>query len=160
MAVDTTPFERGYTLFELLLVCTLFALLSRSAIATFPLLAQGIDRNSARQELESDLHRARSEALAKGIRVILEISAGGNSYTVGRDEYPFSATLEADETMFTRVLPTGYTISSSDILTFSSDGYLIDASGNLVNATVSILENGESILDATIYPIGGLEYTS
>ena len=152
-------FESGYSLFELLLVCTLFGLLSQSALSTFPILMQGVHRNSARQEFESDLRRARSEALARGKRIILEISVGGNSYTIGEDAYPYSSDLTADDIFFTRTLPTGFTISSSDVIAFSADGYLIDDTGSLINLDVSIQDEGTTFLDADIYPTGGLSYS-
>ncbi|MFN8392338.1 MAG: prepilin-type N-terminal cleavage/methylation domain-containing protein [Bdellovibrionota bacterium] len=148
----------GFTLFEMLMVLVILAIITQSALVGLPELKRSMERNAARQQVEFDLQRARNEALAAGSRAIFTVSATGTSYTVGIDEYPFSSTGVPDSTLFSKELPTNITLSTSALVIFNSGGYVVDTAGNVASSTVSLSDDEGDILTATLYPIGSLEY--
>lgn len=150
--------EAGHTLLELLIVFVLFGVLSESAVHGVVSLQKSIQRNTARQQVEFALRRARSEALANGSRAIVTVATDGNSFSIGLDAYPYSSTFAPDSTIFNARLPDGIALTTNHTIVFSSSGSLIDSNGSLTTITASLTDSDATFLSGTIYPIGTIDY--
>ena len=154
---------RGFTILEILVTLLALALLTAVAQPNLAEMTASFDRKNARQILEFDLRRARSESLSKGVRVVITLAADGKSYTVGDDLLPYDLVNgNVDNLQFTTVLPRDVSLSfsgsgaDSNKLIFSSHGFLSDIAGNRNTSQkiVTISYKGTSFATATVYPVG------
>jgi prepilin-type N-terminal cleavage/methylation domain-containing protein len=161
--------SRGFTFMELLVTLSILSLVALSALPTITATKASFDRRNAKNLLEFDLRRARSEALSKGVRIVMTLAANGKSYTVGSDLLPYDlATGAPDNVLFTTTIPNDVTLSFSGTgpnqtkLIFTSRGFLSDISGNRNTAqrvaTLSYL--GTSFTTATVYPVGVAQFSN
>lgn len=153
----------GFTLFEVLVALSLLAVVLAAAQPSLTELKASYDRSNASRSFEFDLRRARSEALSKGVRIIITLASNGRSYTVGQDMLAYDTTDgNYDTLLFTRELPQNITLSFSGSgpnatkLIFSSRGFLSDIAGNRTTAQriATLSYQGGSFATATIYPVG------
>ena len=159
----------GITMLEVLIALALFGVLAKVAAPAIVELKASFDRNAAKQGFEYDLRRARSEALSKGVRVIITLAADGKSYAVGDDLLAYDTTNGvADIPLFNSTLPKGVTLSFSGTganatkLIFSSRGFLSDIGGNRNTSqrVATLSYNGAPFATATIYPVGVASFSS
>lgn len=153
----------GFTLIEMMVSLIILALLALSAQPIISETKASFDRRNAKNLLEFDLRRARSEALSKGVRMVITLATNGKSYTVGSDLLPYDLTNGShDSKLFETVLPKDVTLSFSGSgpdqskLIFSSRGFLSDIAGNRNTSqrVVTMSYRGTSFSTATIYPVG------
>lgn len=160
---QTSGSSDGFTLLEVLVALTLFGVVLAAALPNLTEMKASFDRSNASKILEYDLRRARSEALSKGVRIIITLAADGRSYTVGEDMLAYDTSNgNYDSLLFTRELPQNITLSFSGSdanatkLIFSSRGFLSDIAGNRTTAqrVATLSYQGSSFATATLYPIG------
>lgn len=152
--------SRGFTLIELLIVVVMTSVLARIAYPSFAELRRSFVRNSMKQQLESDVHRVRTEAMRQGVRALLSTSGDGSSYSIGFDYAPYSSpvAIDAGSVIVTRRVANGFSLTVSQPLMFDSRGYGVDADGAPDVATYSLSDGTETFLSATVYPTGLIEY--
>lgn len=117
-------------------------------------LKDSLSRSSAKQMFKADLRFTKSKALEDGVRAILDVRAGFNSYELGIDSLPYSMVGQADQQLAVRNLPEGITISTSTAIIFDSRGYLVDGAGSPVSATVTLAQAGDVFSTLTVYSSG------
>ena len=149
--------EAGYSVIEMVGVVSILSLLAVFAIPQVDVLMGSFDRQQARQQFALDIARARSEALAEGVRAVLSIDNDSESYSYGLDRLPFNSPSSADETMITTELPNGITIFLESDLVFDSRGYLIDSDGEFRTETVQLYHDGEEYCEVTVYAAGSVD---
>jgi prepilin-type N-terminal cleavage/methylation domain-containing protein len=150
--------ELGFTLAEVLIVISLMSILALIGVSSMPDLQESQRRGLARHILENEIASTKALGAAEGGRAILVFDASGNSYTVGLDYPPYSATAASDVVRFARNLPPGVTGISNQAIIFDSRGFLIDVSGDLTNTTVSLWDQSGNFAAGTIYPTGYVAY--
>lgn len=149
--------ERGFTLPELVVVVGVIGIVVGAFVLSFIGFKDSFNRTQAKYQFESDIRRARNEAVSAGGRAIVRIASPYRSYSIGIDYYPFSGTNTADKTLFSRTLPDGMTVTSSQPLIFDSRGYLVDSSGSPASSTVRMSSKTEAnFFQATVYSTGGI----
>lgn len=153
----------GFSLMELLVTLSIVCILALAAQPSIVETKASFDRRNAKNLLEFDLRRARSEALSKGVRVVITLAADGKSYTVGSDLLPYDLINgNPDNILFSTTIPNSVTLALSGSgpdqtkLIFTSRGFISDIPGNRNTsqrvATLSYL--GTNFTTATIYPVG------
>ncbi|NMC64512.1 MAG: hypothetical protein GYA55_15205 [SAR324 cluster bacterium] len=152
--------ESAFTLIEMLVTVLLLFVLAYTASSNVPELIQSFGRKNAKQEIDSDLRRARSEATKEGTRVVFEFINGGASYRVGFDYLPYSNPAVADKYIFQQNLSNDVTVSTSAPVIFDSRGYLIDASGDPTTVDIELRQDGAVFKTGTIFATGLLHYAS
>lgn len=159
----------GFTIIEVLVVMAIFGILASFTQPGLVEMKASFDRMNAKQGFEYDLRRARSEALSKGVRIVITLAADGKSYTVGQDMLPYDTTNgEHDSLLFTTKLPGNVTLlfsgSGADAtkLIFTSRGFLSDIVGNRNTSQrlATLSYKGSSFVTATVYPVGVAAFSS
>lgn len=149
--------ESGFSLLEILTALAITSILALTAVLNIPDVLESFKRSEARQQLFYDIQRARVEATSVGARVVMRINGSGTSYAMGVDNYPYSSGLIMDSQLFLRELPNRIVISQSQTLAFDPRGYLIDSTGDLSTATLTLQSNGITFYSANVYPTGYID---
>ena len=104
----------GFSLMELLVTLLILAIIGIQAQPSLAALKASFDRNNAKNSFEYDLRRARSEALSKGVLIIITVSSDKKSYTVGSDALSYDTTNgNHDALLYTSELPPNITLDFS-----------------------------------------------
>jgi prepilin-type N-terminal cleavage/methylation domain-containing protein len=147
--------DAGVSLLELLIALSIIAALTATASIQLPPFIESMHKKNARQNLEHDIQRARSEALAIGGRAIITMASGGASYTLGIDRLPYSTSATPDSILMTREVPGAVSVALSTTLVFGPRGLLVDpSSGALTTLTYSISSHGTAYASGTVYATG------
>lgn len=150
--------ENGLGLTELIIGLVVFSILALIAIPTIPEVLGSLRRDQARQQLEFDLRRARTEAITEGARGIVTVAGDGASYTVGFDNVPYNNPVASDTVLLTRQLPDGITITASDSIIFDARGRAVDINGAMTTVTFGLSLHADLFQAATLYPVGIFEF--
>lgn len=148
--------EFGFSLMELTVVLAVAALVVLQAMPALVDMQFGIDQASARDILEYDISRAKSEAVSSGARVIVNMNTDGSGYTVGLDRAPVADPPAIEEIIFTRTLPNEVFLNFSDEvkIMFDSRGLLVDEFGEPTSLEASLAQHGYDFSPVFIYPVG------
>lgn len=145
----------GFSVVEMLVTMTVFGIMVATAIPRYGLMAKSFARDSAVKQVDFGVRRAKAEAVANGVRSIVDFSADGSTYTVGIDKLPFSSPPVADQIIINEQLPSGTTANTSTTrLVFDSRGFLVDDSGNPITGSVTFRQAGSTFATGTIYSTG------
>ncbi|MBA3597807.1 MAG: GspH/FimT family pseudopilin [Methylibium sp.] len=122
----------GFTVIELMAVVLITAVLLTLAVPAFLDLLARRRLEGAANELSTDLHYARSEAVSRQLDVALTTQAGGNGYTITVTSLPTS-------TLIKRVaLPAELTVTGGVSLTYTGlRGIPLETSGGDESITVT-----------------------
>ncbi|MBX7144400.1 MAG: GspH/FimT family protein [Oligoflexia bacterium] len=159
---------RGFTLLEVLVALCLLGMLTATAVPWVTKMKGSFDRRNARQGFEFDIRRARSEALSKGVRVVITVAANHKSYTIGRDVLPYdTANGNPDTVLSVTDLPDNVTLSFSgsgtdaNKLIFTSRGFLSDIAGNRNTSqkVATLSYDGGAFATVTVYPVGVADFS-
>jgi len=145
-------------LVELLIVLLILTVILALAAPGVLAVINSYQRLTVQQQFRADVRRAKSEAILRGTRGILEVNPSGGEYSFGFDFIPYASPPELDMNSFVRRLPYGVTITPADTLIFDARGYLVDGSGNFTTQSYSLVQNGTSYTSATVYPTGAIEF--
>ena len=149
----------GFSVLELLVVMTIFALLTTLALPQFVSLESTFARSDSLQRVEFDLRRAKSEALAAGARTVVSFDDRGQGYSIGFDYLPFNDPPAADEIFLNETLPSTISLNSeSSTIIFDSRGFLIDDAGSPTTVDISLVENGAEYGTASISATGAITF--
>lgn len=148
--------EYGFSLIELTVVLAVMALLALQAIPALLDMQLGIDQASARDILEYDISRTKSEAVSSGARAILKMNTDGSGYTVGVDRAPVANPPTIEETLFTRTLPNDVFLNVAMDVTimFDSRGLVVDEFGEPTSIEATLQQKGDDFSPVFIYPVG------
>lgn len=144
--------SKGFTLVEVLVAISICGILTVLAVPGMMEMNHAFRRLEAKRAVRGDLAYLRSLALKEGGRAALTPAAGGYKLTLGYS--PFSSYPGTSQDVLTRSLPQGVSLSTSDSIVFDSQGRLINASGAISSASVSLEMEGASFETVLIYPIG------
>ena len=152
---SSSRLEQGFSMIEMVVVLAILAIVASSALPGYGQMFASFNRQNAVNQIEFDIRRARSEALADGTRGVIAFAGGGSEYSFGIDQLPYSNPAVANTQEFRRVLPKNVTASSSVPLVFDSRGYLINASsGAITSATLSINYEGTQFCSGSVFSTG------
>jgi Tfp pilus assembly protein FimT len=157
--IRRTVEESGFSIVELIVAVAVSLVLGAIAIPAYFELQLSMERGNKLREFESDLRRAKSEAIARGSRAIFETAPDGRSYTVGVDDRPFNAAVAADEVLLSRTLGNVVAVSPSLKVIFDSRGFLIDEVGSPTTATIQMDAHGTAYASASLTPTGSVSFT-
>lgn len=145
----------GFSTLDILVTLAITAAFAIAAIPQYQALSASFARDSAVKQVEYDIRRAKAEAVSRSVRGVLEVDAGGETYTVGVDLVPFSDPPSIDQVLIEGSLPHTTSISTdNDRLVFDSRGFLIDTFGDPVTGIVNFSQNDELYAIGTIYATG------
>ena len=135
-----TSSESGFTAMELMVSVVILAILGKAAVSMTVSTLDSADKSTAEVQVVQHLRRAQATSVTEGCRGIFSVAANGQSYSFGCDYLPYSTatTPVADSTFFNYYLPSGITISESDLIIFNSRGQCVDTSYALTTRTVSL----------------------
>ena len=156
--------ERGYSLMELLVAMGMFSILVALALPRYMEFNKSYNREHARTLFIHDLKRAQAETITQGCRGIFTIAPDAHSYSYGCDylSYDTNNPPTYDVVKFTRVLPTGVSLSFDNTLIINSQGKIVDTDGILDTRSVTLLqqEGGTNVpfTTGTILATGLLNY--
>lgn len=149
--------QRGFSLIELLIVLSIISIVSGYFVLNFFNLNAAVEKSDVLQQFEYDLRRARAEAAGEGARGILKLAANGHSYTVGIDRPPYSsAPIQADTVLYTRKIPTHFTLTLGQTIVFDSRGFLIDTNGNMTTVAYSLSGSEVTSISGQVTALGAV----
>lgn len=136
--------EDGFNMIEIVVTLSVAVILASTAVSQFTEINTVFDRWNARTLLLQDIRFAQAKSVTQGCRGVIEIAAGGNSYTFGCDylDYDTSAPIEADVDFLTRTLPNDINFSSDDTIIFNPKGQIIDPTGALDSRSLTLTDTG------------------
>lgn len=151
---------RGFTILELLVVMTLFAILAFIGLPSLSELSDSMNRANARSYLHQDLKRAQAETITQGCRGIVKIAPDGASYYFGCDylDYDTAASPTPDKLIFTRYLPNRITVSSSGPVILNSRGQTVDINDIMTSLTLTLYESSQQFAQGTLTGTGVYSY--
>lgn len=154
--VSSTTTSKGFSLLELLgalLITGTTALVAlHYAVKTY----NSIKKMTARQLVLTDIKYARNQALSKGVRTLVTVDSGYNSYKIGYDTIPYATTPSIETLAFQRKLPAGISLVFNKSIIFSSRGSLIAADDTLQTGTISLIQDGSIFYRITVYASGAM----
>lgn len=133
---------RGMTIIELMATMAIMFSIGAAGTLSYTALTGSFKESASRNQFESDLNRAKNEALNQGTRVVVQMNDSGTSYTVGLDFLPFDDPAAIETTLFTRDLPSPVAISPATDLIFDSRAFSIDSTGLPASATLYLQDGG------------------
>ena len=152
---------RGFTIIELLSSLAIFFIIMSIGAPQVRQILHSIDRATAIKQVEFDLRRVRSEALAQGVRFIVLWNNDGHTFTAGADYVPYNDPASYDEMFFSSTIQSPISlIPSPPLMIFDSRGFLVDDTGNLINATIGFYYNGSQYGASTLSATGELSWSA
>lgn len=106
------PDNGGYTLFEIIVVLAISAILVAIAVPNWGSLLPNYRLNSSARQVQSELHRIKMQAVSENVGFQLVFSEGATEYTVQRDRKPW----------VNKPLPEGVVIVKAGTISFSPRG--------------------------------------
>lgn len=152
-----TSLENGFTLLELLVACSIFAILIALAVPANDDLRDSFSRNIALNMLINDIAKAQSISISTGSRGILTTTNNGTGYTFGLDIFPYNNSFEAETVEFTRTLPNAIALNIDENVIFNPRGLVINTSELLVSRNLSLECRGAQFKSLTLFPTGVIE---
>lgn len=150
---------RGFSVIELLTSISLFIIALSVLTVQIPRIRDSFNRKQAFQQLEADIRLGRSEALARGARIVLKATADGSAYSIGVDRLPYDTSQAADDILYNRKLPSGISLPANQAVSFDSRGSVIDGFGQMTTLSIPLLDGGVRFLLATVYPTGSVAFS-
>jgi prepilin-type N-terminal cleavage/methylation domain-containing protein len=172
---DRMRSQRGVTLIEMLLVVAVMGVIGAMGTAQIAVVRRSLQGDGAMRLLMGQLNQAREMAVTQ--RRTMEIKfvggAGGNWIQVLRHEVPGTATTTLSSVAFEgnvtyRLIPTVTTdtpdafgnasalaFGAATTYTFSTDGTLIDGSGNPLNGTIFLAVSNVAGSQRAVTIMGG-----
>lgn len=134
--------QEGFTLTEILVAMAIMSILAAIAIPNWSTLLPNYALNSAARQVQSELHKLKSRAVAENANFRLVFSA--TTYTYSMEKYSGSSYTATGET---RTLPTGITLAgtSDPTLGFTSRGTSIDSTDKTVKLC-NIKSSGKNVV--------------
>lgn len=150
--------ERGFGLLEVLVTLFISLYVLASALIGQSQLTSSFNRAISLKQLEGDLRRGRSEAVAAGARAVVTVSADGTGYTLGLDYAPYSDPAASDEVLLQSNLPLGVTLVTTQPITFDPRGYSIEADGSAQTVVANLAQRGDQFATGTLFAAGYFEF--
>jgi Tfp pilus assembly protein FimT len=151
--------SRGSSLFEMLIVLMLMAILAKIAAPSMFSTSEVAKRDNAIRSFEFDIARLRTEALSSGVRALMNTANSGSTYIGGIDVLPYAATVHMDQQVFSSSLPDGITVNFADTIIFDSRGFPVDDIGQSTTYTAAFTSHGEHFCDAAISVSGSIAFS-
>ena len=114
--------SKGLSVLELLVALGIFSIIGMSAVPATRAMRTSVERGEALDQVEFDLRRIRTEAVATGLLSVFRINPDGNTYTTGFDLLPYGSPPSIEETAFGGNVPHTVTLSSATPIYFDSRG--------------------------------------
>jgi len=149
--------NRGFSAFELLIVLGIISIVGMSAVPASRAMKASVERGEALNQLEFDLRRIRTEAVAAGLLSVFQISNDGKSYTAGFDLLPYASPPQIEEVVFGNDLPNTITVTADQGIYFDSRGFLINDTSDPTTSEVTILSDGNPYAQIFVTPTGALD---
>lgn len=150
--------ERGASMIEVIIALGIFAVFMASALPDFSEMRDSFERGLARHQFDAALQRARAAAVGEGAHALVQTGAGGLSYRVGLDIFPFQTPNAIESPLTQVVLPPGITLILSGPIVFDGRGASVDGNGTMIARTVEMVDDGETVFSGTIFPSGFMVY--
>jgi prepilin-type N-terminal cleavage/methylation domain-containing protein len=150
--------NKGFSLLELMVA---LVITGTTAMVTIPYAVRTYDsmkKSNARQLVINDIKYARTQALKNGLRTLITLDSGNNSYKIGYDNIPYASTPVIETLLSQRKLGSGITLAFDKSIIFNSRGNLIGAGNTLQTVTISVYQNSLLFLTITLYPSGAMVY--
>ena len=154
MKVDSC---RGFSALELMVVLGILSIVGLSAVPATRAMLSSVERGESLNQIEFDLRRIRTEAVATGLLSVFKVNAGGHTYSAGFDLLPYASPPAIEQTAFGGELPDTVTLSSATPIYFDSRGFLVDAASDPTSCEVILSSNGASYAHIFITPTGALD---
>lgn len=106
---------RAFTLIEIVFVLAVFAVLAAIALPNWGALLPDYNLKAAARQVQSELHRIKSQAISENVTYQLVFSASGDNYTVQR-------VAGSTTTLGIKGLPEGIDLKSSITVAFNARG--------------------------------------
>ena len=149
---------KGFSAIEIIVTLVMVSILAAFAVPRFIEMNRSLGRGDAMSQVDFDLMRARSEALASGARTYFTLSNQGSRYSVSADYLPYSSSMSGDSTILNAELPSGISLSTSRQLVFDSRGFVIDEQGNPSSITITFRSDGAKFGSAVLSPTGYYQF--
>ena len=149
---------QGFSAIEIIVTLTLVSILTALAVPRFSEMNRSLGRSDARNQIDFDLSRARSEALANGGRTYFILSSHGTHYSISVDYLPYNSLMNGDFTIVNEHLPDRIAVSTSRQIVFDSRGFVIDEQGNPSSVTITFKSDGTKYGSATLSPTGYYQF--
>jgi prepilin-type N-terminal cleavage/methylation domain-containing protein len=145
----------GFTLLELLVVIFIAGLLASAGTAAFGTLVDAYQLNYTINQLQSDVAKLRSQALATGCSQILEIGADGATYSGRTSASCFSGDYDPDDlSSFTHSTPTTVRLTLASPIQLNPRGFVVDSLGQPSEVAVNFLCRGRPCTTKLLSSIG------
>lgn len=154
------PYVQGFTLYEVLMVLVITAVLGAIAVPQLAELNRPMYRMNARSGVIQDMKRAQAESITKGCRGILKFFNDGRNYSFGCDFLPYDVAIppSADNITFSREFPGLIKATAENTMIFNSHGQSVDADGIISNAQVVLSDQGYAFSNGILYGTGLFEF--
>jgi len=149
--------SKGFSIFELLIALSILSIIGLSAVPATRAMQSSVERGEALHQLEFDLRRIRTEAVATGLLSVFRVNADGNSYTAGFDLLPYGTPPAIEEEAFSGDLPTTIGLSSVAPIYFDSRGFLVNGTSDPTSNEVILSSDGTIYAHIFITPTGALD---
>jgi prepilin-type N-terminal cleavage/methylation domain-containing protein len=145
----------GFTLLELLVVIFIAGLLTRAGTVAIGAIVDAYQLNYTINQLQSDIAKLRSHALATGCSQTLEILTDGSTYSGRTSTSCFSGDYDLDDlSSFTHSTASTIRLAVASPIELNPRGFLVDSLGQPSQVTVSFLCRGTPCTTKLLSSIG------
>ncbi len=156
--VSSMKYASGFTLLELLVTLFIAGLLVRAGTVGFGAIVDAYELNYAINQLQSDISKLRSQALATGCPQILELEVNGSQYSGRASTSCFSGDYYPDDlSSFTHSTPTTVRLEVTSSIQLNPRGFVVDSLGQPSQVSVSFLCRGAPCETKLLSSIGVLQ---
>jgi prepilin-type N-terminal cleavage/methylation domain-containing protein len=149
--------SRGFSVFELLVALGILSIISATAVPATRSMRISVERGEALNQLEFDLRRIRTEAVATGLLAVFRINPDGKTYTTGFDLLPYASPPAIEEVAFSSKLPNSVSLTSATAVYFDSRGFLVNASSDPTTCEIILSSEGSNYAHIFVTPTGALD---